>query len=357
MGFLTFDRLRLGGKRWQAFGALCGLIRTRLLGNPAGPPHEPVSWPSLIETAKDHCAMPALSWCVRSDASVPPELRSYLDAVHRLNGKRNERLCDTLEQVVRAFNAVDIEPMLLKGAAHLVLGLYPSPAARLLGDLDVLIPEQKGREAIAALERIGFYVDEEANPRSLHHLPGMRHVESDFVIEMHIRLVNAAFDAIVPVEWVCERSRPVEFRGLRVRTPDATALIAHNVVHDQLHHHQYLHKQLELRQLLDLALIRARYERDIEWAELERKFANRGRGRVLATYLCYDERLLGQPMPALNATPRPLAVARLRGATEFPLVGRLERKLHLLATSPREDVAAVFRDPRRLARQFNPRKW
>ena len=91
------------------------------------------SWQDLLGAARVHVVLPALSWCARDDKSVPPELRSYLEAVTRLNGKRNERLRRQLEQVARALNDIGIEPTLLKGAAYLIGDVYPTSVARLWG--------------------------------------------------------------------------------------------------------------------------------------------------------------------------------------------------------------------------------
>jgi hypothetical protein len=274
-------------------------------------------------------------------------------------------LCESLAHAVAALNAIDIEPVLLKGAAHLVGELYPTPAIRLMGDLDLLIPQERGDDAVAALARIGFYVDQ-ALPEAHRHLPLMRHVETNVVVELHNRLSDRRSDPVVAVSWVREQSVRTAFRDLRVRLPGPAALIAHNVVHDQLIDRNYNWTQFELRQLLDLALIRARHEPAIDWAELDRRFSLAGFGRVLATYLCYDELLFGQPMPAIASAPRARAVERLRQAMDESPVKRQARKArralwtvryNLLAGLPKAYLAARRRHPLGLIRLFDPRTW
>lgn len=341
----------------------------------------------MVEISKAHFAAPTLSWCLRHDATVGVELRSYLDAVLRLNGKRNERLCDTLEQVTGALNEIDIEPVLLKGIAYLVSGYYPALGARLVGDLDLLIPRERAQDAAAAMARIGFVVDQ-VLPENHHHLPRMRHVETSILVELHMRVLPRANDPIIPVEWFRTHCQPVAFRGLRLQMPDATALVGHNVAHDQLAHGRYSWKQVEIRQLVDLALTRAKHENAINWMELNKQFDKMGQGRVLATYLRYGEKLFGQPMPALSSAPRARAVARLRRAVEEPPeqrhqrryerqvrinVRRYERqvrinvrlhrrearirKFSMLLWLPRDYVVARLRDPRGIVRLFDPRAW
>ena len=309
----------------------------------------------------------------------------------RLNGKRNERLRRQLEQVARALNDAGIEPTLLKGAAYLIGDVYPASAARLTGDLDILVPQHRGRDAIAAMQSIGFGSDLPI-PESHHHFPRMRHIETDILIDVHTRLQHDLSDPIVPVAWVHEQSQLIEFRGTRVRMPPPTILVGHNIVHDQLNHERYARKTIELRQLLDLAILRSRYEQQIDWGELDRRFSSVGLGHVLATYLRYDKALLGQRKPAISSAPRKHAVRRLRYAMEFPLVERrrleAEReaarrsrqaarearrqarrqagrdflvrwatRFNTIVTLPKYYVNERRRDPRGLVRLLNPQTW
>ena len=95
---------------------------------------------------------PALARCLGRDADVPEDVREYFEAAAALNARRNELMQRGLARVVGLLNAIDIEPMPLKGAAHLAEGLYPEPSLRLLGDVDILIPSNRGADAEAALK-------------------------------------------------------------------------------------------------------------------------------------------------------------------------------------------------------------
>jgi hypothetical protein len=53
----------------------------------------------------------------------------------------------------------------------------------------------------------------------------------------------------------------------------------------EIFHGLYALNKIQLRHLLDLALIRARHEGAIDWNELDRRFSTSGLGEVLATYL------------------------------------------------------------------------
>jgi hypothetical protein len=155
------------------------------------------------------------------------------------------------------------------------------------------------------LKRIGF--DEDTDivlGAAHHHLPMLRERDTGAGVEIHTGLSRAPHDAIIPAAWFCENTRLFKLRDLAVRLPDATRSAAHTIVHDQLNHGNYRLGRIQLRQLLDLAMVRTKYQGMIDWTELDHRFCKAGKGAVLATYLKFAEELLGQPMPDLSHAPR-----------------------------------------------------
>ena len=61
--------------------------------------------------------------------------------------------------VARSLNRRGIRPVLLKGAASLVVGTYPQTAGRFLSDLDLLVPPGAIEDCAAALEADGYRAD------------------------------------------------------------------------------------------------------------------------------------------------------------------------------------------------------
>jgi len=74
------------------------------------------------------------------DSCLPDPIREYFQAVFSLNLERNERLRASLVEAVGALNRIGVEPLLLKGAAVLHGEPYAGVTARMLGDLDILVP-------------------------------------------------------------------------------------------------------------------------------------------------------------------------------------------------------------------------
>ncbi len=276
-----------------------------------------------------------------------------------LNRKRNETLLAALARIVAACNAINIEPVLLKGAARLVDGTYPSTALRFLGDLDVLIPAERAADVVAALQANGFHPDptDQATPPSHHHLPMLHDRERGGGVELHTDVVGAQSAGIIQTDWFRAGTYSCAFRDLRVCLPDPTRSIGHIIAHDQIEHHGYRLRKVELRQILDLAVIRARHDDAIDWAELDHRFCRMERGEVLATYLGIAETLLGQPAPRLSQSARRGAIRDLRrvvAPSRSQCIGTIARRFASLTS---DYVAQVRRDPVGVLRLLDWRKW
>jgi hypothetical protein len=262
---------------------------------------------------------------------LPDPCRERLRAALARNIFRNLGILADVERVVRAFNGVGIEPVLLKGAAHLLNELYPAIGLRAIGDIDLLVALPEVEPAAAALRAAGFA---DQSPRrwvehAHHHLPPLARPQSGIRVEIHYGLTPSFAAEVVSVPWFVEMARPAAFRDLRLRVPEPTRAVAHNIAHAQINHDLYAEGYVELRQLLDLALLRARHETEIDWPEIERRFIGRGLGHVLANHLAIAESLFGQTMPALRVRPDARALDEFRRLVERPARRRWRRLRHI----------------------------
>jgi hypothetical protein len=298
--------------RWEAFTTVCSYLRAGLLDGEHTRQAE-VTWELIIEVASFHCATPTLAACFDPDDDIPSDVRDYFEAALALNKKRNKQILSTLARVAGLLNAIDIEPVLLKGAALLVEEIYPQSSMRILGDIDILIPKDRSAEASAALKAAGFDTKWSAvSPPSHHHLPMLLDPETGTGVELHTDVISRSADAVIATDWFCEKTRPVVFRGQRVRLPEPTRNAGHIIFHSQIFHDLYTHNKVQLRHVIDLVLLRARHEKTIDWDELDRRFSAADAGEALATYLHWVSELLGQAAPQLSQAPRSDAMTEMR---------------------------------------------
>lgn len=339
-------------KRWDALVAVCEYLRAGLLGEERRPHRPDLSWELLVEASTYHLVAPALAWCLKHTPDVPAEVSVFFDAILDRNAQRNEVMLAALTRIVAACNGIGIEPVPLKGAAHLIEQTYPLPSLRFLGDLDMLIPAERAADAFAALQAIGFQpsADDPPLPPSHHHLPMLHDRQAGGGVELHTEVLKGESGEAVPTAWFDAGTRPAAFAGLRIRLPDVTRSVAHIIAHDQIFHGHRWARKFELRQLLDVTMIRVRHEATIDWSELDRRFSQIGAGKVLAKYLALAETSFGQAAPRLSYTAPPATIAGFRYMAERP-------RLQSLVSIMGHRMEALRRNPARVLELFDWRKW
>ena len=108
--------------------------------------------------------------------------------------------------MVSTLNAVGIEPVLLKGAAHLADGIYPDPGVRIVGDVDLLVPAGSAPDALPSLLRSGFVAAAPTPLVSLpmHHLPRLCDRDTGVAVELHTEVVRRRESGLPGVDaYVC----------------------------------------------------------------------------------------------------------------------------------------------------------
>ncbi len=263
----------------------------------------PLAWESVVELASHHLVTPTLYRSLDAKgllSELPAEVRSYLEAVHELNGERNRRISDQLRGIVAALNAAGIEPVLLKGAAYLAADLYGDPAARLIGDIDLLVPGDELPAAVAALATIGYReagIEDYSFTGHHHHTPLVR--DGDVAaVELHSAPVARAFARLLPAEQMFAGARRVDLDGGRARLPAPQDQVVHNIVHAQLADRHYWLALVPLRPLSDLVRLRAAGAGQIDWPAVLAGFDRGGHGSACRAWLMAAEQLLGDRLPS-----------------------------------------------------------
>jgi hypothetical protein len=341
--------------RWEVFRLLCDGLGPTLSRRRPSIPSGSVPWTSVIEAADDHLVMAALGWCLRGDDRVPADVRECLETLLDLNRRRNRLMLEALEGAVSSLDAAAIAPVLLKGAAALVEDLYPDPGMRIVGDLDLLVREAQVDRAVAALETAGFGVGTarrsfDADP---HHLPLRVHATSRVGIELHTRPAPRSLDALLDAGEYLANARPRQWRGYPLLLPGPADWLVHNIAHGQIVDGHYWRGVPRLRQLLDLALLRARHAGAIDMATVEERFRNAGYGKVLADTVRLVALLLEGADPAAGSAEGARVIAQVRATVERPAAQRWRVYRRFLVRNTRR----LIDNPRFVLQALRPSFW
>lgn len=257
-------------------------------------------WESLIGIAEQERVLPALHARLQElgiTSSLPAEITDFLYGVEELNRERNHAIFAETTTVVALLNQAGIEPVLLKGAAYCMTGVYANPAMRYLVDVDLLVGKRELSTSTKILIENGFDWDRNDQLGLFrHHHPPLRR-RGAVPFEVHRTLGMGPCAALLPAEEVLERSIRFEIDGIRFRVPCPDHLVTHLIMHSQLHHPYQERIWPPLRAMYDLVLLQRRFENEIDWSNIARNFHGAGQGPTLALHLFQVKGLLGWELP------------------------------------------------------------
>lgn len=341
--------------RWEIFQLVGVWLQSAILREAPEVPAEDFPWELAVEAASHHMVAPAVGWALLKNEAVVGEVADYFETILDLNRKRNETLLAELETSLRALNAAGIRPILLKGAAFLAEGSYPDIGMRMLADLDILVPQMQLHAASNALIDVGFSPPrtELPTPAGHHHLPAQTKAATGVTVELHREPTEPPFRGLLCSRLGFESAEPIRFRGCDALLLSATDRVAHNIVHGQLSDRNHRRGVPELRQLLDLAILRASHEDKVNWPELQRRFQAADFDDVLADTFTCAEFLLGLDVPeGLNRGDGP--IRHMRRTIER--TGGMKAGAALVWAF-RDAATALRSDPRRLLTAIRRRRW
>lgn len=256
-------------------------------------------WPAVIALANAHFVSATLFTTMsRADDwdTLPDELRDYLALLHEQNGLRNKHVRQQAEEAIAAFNAAGIAPMLLKGGAALFLDLYGDPAARMIRDLDFLVPKAQLEAAMGVLKGLGY--------RAVTLYPeGHNNACGDFArdgypcaIDLHFELIDAPYLLTAAEVW--RRAQPLALPWAVAYAPSPNDAVLHNILHAQIHHTgNYYRGSFELRQLCDFVMLVRRYPYSVNWRVLANHLRRHKLSTMMQSYLLAAEQLLDLAWP------------------------------------------------------------
>ena len=271
-----------------AAGGSSAAVRRRSVGD----------WTKPLALANAHLLSPAMYASLSGAgalADLPQDAREYLALLHRLNRERNEALGRQAIELLAALNAAGVYPLLLKGGLSLFGGIYPDPAARMIRDIDILVPAVQLDCAIRALRGLGY--------GAITRYEAGHNAYGDFArpndpgaVDLHVELVEMPY--LLPAAEVWKRARRIEAApGAAFFAPAPTDAALHHLLHAQVHHRGNFYRgALELRQVHEFALL-VDHCGEIDWAAIHARLAGHRLDLVVESYALVAQRLFGCRWP------------------------------------------------------------
>jgi hypothetical protein len=258
-----------------------------------GAPRPDCNWLGIVEAANGSLVTPFLATALEG-ASVPDDVRDYVSLILTRNIERNVRLRAQMGEAAAALNAGGIVPTALKGGAWLMTATPHAIGQRLMTDLDIIVPTEEMPRALSILADLGYDVDSKPSDLSHHFQADLRRPSDAAMIDLHRRPPGpAAFHDHRSLQDHCTI---VPCGDGKVLVPSATYQAFHVIAHDQFHDGDYWLGHIDLRHLVDLAIL-ARSPGGIDFDHLASLMPGRLGRHALATQLVTLHRLLGVDVP------------------------------------------------------------
>ena len=230
-----------------------------------------IDWPKVMQLSEHHATVTLLCDVASkmNDGRQPgPEMLALMKQQMRANLFFQMRLKQAMLQAVSMLREHDIEPVLLKGFS--LAQLYPNPALRQFGDIDLFVGLEKFHEACAVLR---------AMPGSYNWgviLDSGRHFNIEFgeySLEIHrvsSEILEAEENAVymeLERQGLVINAEEVELEGARLRVPSKDFMVFFTFYHAW---HHFLTSGVGWRQLCDIAMTLHAYHDQINMEQFRR---------------------------------------------------------------------------------------
>ncbi|MCK5831525.1 MAG: nucleotidyltransferase family protein [Methylococcales bacterium] len=239
-----------------------------------------IDWEAVVYCSGQHLVTPALCFYLKKKglfSLLSKEVQEYLELIYDLNLTRNNKIKEQLLALLPDFNKAGIEPLLLKGIASLLGELYESPGIRVLGDIDILLPEDKLMIARSIMLEHGYTYTPGLHQdivKKHKHLPAFVHDDQPVAIEIHRYPTALKYNNWVNNESAWNRCLTISLKSGVIRLPSSEFRLLHNFCHCQIDDKGYLAGYINARQLLEWVKLRELYEEEFDWLLIQRRVKN-----------------------------------------------------------------------------------
>ncbi|HEY2889500.1 MAG TPA: nucleotidyltransferase family protein [Dongiaceae bacterium] len=277
-----------------------------------------IDWEALMRFAQQHLLAPALWSALLSKkltSPVPDAMRVFLarrlghaghaggrhyllalEEDHHANIARNADIRRQAMGVISILNAVGIEPAALKGTRVILAGESPFAGARMLRDIDLVVPGDGWDRAQTALGDAGYRRVGEAA-----HAVGFTHPAGAVELDLHRRPLSLHQPLPLP-DYLTEegfwgRTERLDLAGAGCRQLPRAENLVHLILHTEIADLNFAAGDWALRYLYETAVITRAENNGLDWGVLER-LAVGDLHKAMKAHLYAARRLFGAMLPA-----------------------------------------------------------
>ena len=213
-------------------------------------------WNTFIFTCSNHLVLPVIYLKFRKHnllSYLPEVLVQHLEEIYSLNRDRNLQIIEQMKEITVTLNSAGISPLFMKGTGNLIDGVYSDVGERIIGDIDLLVPEKDFLTAAGLFEKEGYQicypVDE--NTKSVKHYPRLWKENEVADLEIHRLPTDLKHATNFTAEVVLKTKKSVAgYPGCYVLADEHKVIL--NFIHSQLANAGHILGIVSLRDIYDL---------------------------------------------------------------------------------------------------------
>lgn len=220
-----------------------------------------INWEIFLKICDKHIVLPQVYKAfekINLIKILPVSVSNELSEIYELNTLKNLKLFEQVDTINRILNFHNIQPIYLKGTANLLDGLYETPGERYIGDIDILIPEEKFLQVAILFHRIGYKARTKFNESGFYgmkHFPRLTHPDWPADVEVHKLLANPPYHKYFNYAYVEKLKKEIFRNGHLCFVFSDQHKVLHNFIHSQLNDRGAFRANPSLRQMYDLMLL------------------------------------------------------------------------------------------------------
>lgn len=212
-----------------------------------------INWDKIVSYSTGHMVFQALYLNLkRADLLnyLPAELVEYAAELTQLNRDRNMAIVQQAKAITILLNKQSIQPVFLKGTAHLLENLYQDIGERMVGDIDFLVSAEQVEPVAHLLIAEGyqpkgpFIVSEQYNSK---HYPRLVHPNEIAALEIHWAIIANPYKETLTYREIFKDK--LSLNGFFV--PSYPHQTIHNMMNTQINDKGFLKGKIMMRQFYD----------------------------------------------------------------------------------------------------------
>ncbi|MGS2722099.1 nucleotidyltransferase family protein [Paraglaciecola aestuariivivens] len=231
---------------------------------------------------------------------LPSELRNYLTQIEELYQKRSLAIKQEVLNVCTLLAPITQDLVLLKGAATLFNGISEPIGSRYMADIDILLPNNKLKLGIQTLSSHHYQFEHDEMTiytSAFHHAPPAIRPNGPCYIELHRQpLVNSIRHLLDCDEAFNTATTLALDSKISVKQLHPTQQVIHCIAHSELQDQRFKEAYLDLRQLVNFYLIVNKFNSQICWKTIEKRFRDTQHIEELRSVVYQANRLFDLPI-------------------------------------------------------------